>query len=285
MNQGDQPDDPGPGSSENPTARFPQAGYPAQGAPGPGHPVQGPAPQDDVIGRAPHGPGPGGSAPEQFAASAAVVAGRAAQRVQRMPWQERALRLPGVLAIISGAVTLLSCLFPWWALFDRSEGSLVEYSIAPFRGVSASSGSRWSDMAAINTLSQDDLEAAQALTVSVGVALVLAALTLIAGGILVARGRMQVLGISLVLFGTVLLGYARVPSEILGNVAEATSNVTSTLGGELAMIADLVGSVVPEARFGLGLSTLALTVATLGLVVYVAMIAYRETIRIRRWMA
>ena len=44
------------------------------------------------------------------------------------------------------------------------------------------------------------------------------------------------------------------------------------------MIADLVGSVVPEARFGLGLSTLALTVATLGLVVYVAMIAYRETI-------
>ncbi|WP_182636782.1 hypothetical protein [Dietzia sp. SLG310A2-38A2] len=202
-----------------------------------------------------------------------------------MPWQERMLRLPGFLAVISGVFALLSCLFPWWALFDRSGGSLIEYSIAPFRGVSASSGSRWSDMAAINTLAQDDLELARAITVSVGLALVIAALSLIVGGILVARARMQVVGISLTLFGAVILGYARVPSEMVGNVADAASDISSAIGSEFSLAADLVGSMVPEARFGLGLSTFALTLAALGLVIYVAMIAYRETIRIKRWMA
>lgn len=202
-----------------------------------------------------------------------------------MPWQEWVLRLPGILAVISGVLVLLSCLFPWWSLFDRSGGALVEYSMAPFRGLSASSGSRWSDMAALNALSPDGVEMAKAVTLAVGLALVASALTLIAGGVLVAMGRRSVLGIALVLFGAVVLGYARVPSEMVGGVAEAVSGVGAAFGAESLLVAELVGSMIPEARFGLGLSTTAMTLVTIGLVVYVGMIIYRETLRIRRWVA
>ncbi|EYT61933.1 hypothetical protein H483_0112195 [Dietzia sp. UCD-THP] len=272
MSQGDQPgDQPGDhyGHSADPTARFTRPDHPDHHEPTERFPAQ----------------GPDHSSTDQWVASAAGAAGQTARRVQSMPWQERLLRLPGVLAVTSGVFALLSCLFPWWALFDRSGGSLIEYSVAPFRGVSASSGSRWSDMAAINTLDQDDLEVARVLTVSVGLALVVAAVTLIAGGILIARGRMQAVGISLILFGAVTLGYARVPSEIVGNVSDAASDISSAIGAEFSLVAELVGSMVPEARLGLGLSTFALTLAALGIIVYLVMIAYRETIRITRWIA
>src|SRR5699024_8625494 len=130
-----------------------------------------------------------------------------------MPWQARVMRMPGGLAVVAGLLTLLSCLFSWWAVFDRSTGGLIEYSLAPFRGVSASSGSRWSDMAALNSLDGDDVEAIRALTVYVGIMLVVAALCLIAGGLLVALDRVHTLGAGLMLLGTVFLGYARVPAE------------------------------------------------------------------------
>ncbi|WP_010539791.1 hypothetical protein [Dietzia alimentaria] len=231
-------------------------------------------------------PHPGYPQPgQQYAGAAAAIATNSARRVKSMPWQERVMRLPGALAVLAGLLTLMSCLFSWWAMFDRSMGEMVEYTVAPFRGVSASSGSRWGDMAMMNSLSGSDLDSVRAITISIGILLVVAALCLVAGGVLVAIARAQLLGASLMLLGTVFLGYARIPSEMVGNLAEATTKAGSALTDPTDVFSDLFGSIIPEARFGLGLSTFAMTLMTLALLIYLGMIIYRETIRIRRWMA
>ena len=222
---------------------------------------------------------------QQYAGAAAAIATNTARRVKSMPWQEWVMRLPGALAVLAGLLTLMSCLFSWWAVFDRSMGDMIEYTVAPFRGVSASSGSRWGDMAAMNSLSGSDLDSVRAITVSIGILLVVAALCLVAGGVLIALARSQLLGATLMLLGTVFLGYARIPSEMVGNLAEATTRAGSALTDPTDVFSDLFGSIIPEARFGLGLSTLAMTLMTLALIIYLGMIIYRETIRIRRWMA
>ena len=222
---------------------------------------------------------------QQYAEAAAAMATNTMRRVRSMPWQERVMRLTGTMAVFAGALTLLSCLFSWWAMFDRSMGTMVEYTVAPFRGVSASGGSRWGEMAAMNSLSSSDLSAVRSLSITVGVVLVVAALCLVAGGLLIAFDRAQLLGASLMLAGSVFLGYARVPSESLGNIGALASDANSALSDPSGIFSELFASIIPEARFGLGLSTFALTIITLALLIYLGMIIYRETIRIRRWMA
>lgn len=251
--------DSGPPPGEDPTTRLPRTDTDQE------------SPQQ---GYAPHG-APGASA----------FAGQAVRQVRSMPWQARVMRMPGGLAVVAGLLTLLSCLFSWWAVFDRSTGGLIEYSLAPFRGVSASSGSRWSDMAALNSLDGDDVEAIRALTVYVGIMLVVAALCLIAGGLLVALDRVHTLGAGLMLLGTVFLGYARVPAEAVGNLADAIGEASSGIFGSADLLGGLLSAFMPEARLGLGLSTFALVIMTIALLVYLGMIIYREFIRIRRWMA
>lgn len=195
------------------------------------------------------------------------------------------MRLPGAMAVFAGLLTLMSCLFAWWAGFDRSMGDMMEYTIAPFRGISASSGSRWGDMAAMNSLSGSDLDAARNFTISIGLLLVIAALCMVAGGLLIALNRAQITGASLMLLGTVFLGYARIPAETVGSIAKLASDAGSAMSDPTGIYSDLFGSLIPEARFGLGLSTFALAIMTLALLIYLGMIIYRETIRTRRWMA
>ena len=255
----------GPGAQGHPQAGYPQTGY------------QQPGQQQSDPSRF--------AGAQQHAGAAAAMATDTVRRVQSMPWQERVMRLPGAMAVFAGLLTLLSCLFSWWAVFDRSMGDLIEYTIAPFRGISASSGSRWGDMAAMNSVSQSDLDAARALTISVGVVLVVAALCLVAGGLLVAIARARLLGASLMLLGTVFLGYARIPAEMVGGIADLASDAGAALVDPTGLYSDLFGPIIPEARFGLGLSTFAMTIMTLALLIYLGMIIYRETIRIRRWMA
>ena len=287
---------PGPGSAPGPepTRQFPAFDGPPTASPqweaqgysqGPvQNPVQNPA-QGQTYPQAGYQQ-PGYQQPgQQQSGAAAAMATNTVRRVKSMPWQERVMRLPGALAVFAGLLTLLSCLFSWWAVFDRASGDLIEYTVAPFRGISASSGSRWGDMAAMNSLSGSELETAQNFTISIGVLLVVAALCLVAGGLLIALARAQLFGASLMLLGTVFLGYARIPAELVGNVAKLASDAGSALSDPTGIFSDLFGSIIPEARFGLGLSTFAMTIMTLALLIYLGMIIYRETIRIRRWMA
>lgn len=330
MTEGDKPVDPGPGSTDDPTAKLPRAEHPEQGGydrpggydqqqggydpgarggygPQGGYPQgQGQYPQDggyhqdggyprggygqqggyDQGGydQGQYGPGHQGTG-QQMMSSAANFAGQTAKRVQSMPWQERVMRLPGVFAVVAGFLALLSCLFPWWSMFQRDSSGVYEYSIAPFRGLRVSSANRFGDLAALNTFTRDELDTFRSITITIGSVLLIAALCLIIGGVLVALARTQVVAITLVVFGAVLLGYARVPSQIIGNFVEAASDATSMLSNEFGIIGELAASALPEARFGLGLSTAALVLATIGILIFVGMIAYRETIRIRRWMA
>lgn len=283
--------DPGSGSGPEPTRQFPAhegqpAAYSQWESPetGSAAPGQQSGQQYPQAGYQQTGPNRFAGAPQQ-AGAAAAMATDTVRRVQSMTWQERVMRLPGAMAVFAGLLTLMSCLFAWWAVFDRSMGDLAEYTVAPFRGISASSGSRWGDMAAMNSLSTSDLNAARTLTVSIGVLLVVAALCLVAGGLLIALARAQLLGASLMLLGTVFLGYARIPAEMVGNLAKTATEAGSALSDPTGIFSELFGSIIPEARFGLGLSTFAMTLMTLALLTYLGMIIYRETIRIRRWMA
>lgn len=284
--------DPGSGSGPEPTRQFPAhegppaAAYSQWESPetGSAAPGQQPGQQYPQAGYQQTGPNRFAGAPQQ-AGAAAAMATDTVRRVQSMTWQERVMRLPGAMAVFAGLLTLMSCLFAWWAVFDRSMGDLAEYTVTPFRGISASSGSRWGDMAAMNSLSTSDLNAARTLTVSIGILLVVAALCLVAGGLLIALARAQLLGASLMLLGTVFLGYARIPAEMVGNLAKTATEAGSALSDPTGIFSELFGSIIPEARFGLGLSTFAMTLMTLALLTYLGMIIYRETIRIRRWMA
>lgn len=271
--QGDTQQLPQQGGPQQSYAQEAPHGYAQYGAPGPwqGNPQAGPA----------QGP----SAGPRFGPAASAFAGQSVRRVRSMPWQERVMRVPGGLAVLAGLLTLLSCLFSWWAVFDRSTGGFIEYSLAPFRGVSVSSGSRWSDMAALNSLDPDEMEAIRAITMYVGIMLVVAALCLVAGGLLVALGRSRTLGVALMLLGTVFLGYARIPAEMVGNVADAVGEATSGFFGSADLLGGLLSAFIPEARLGLGLSTLALVLMAIALLVYLGMIIYREFIRIGRWTA
>lgn len=279
----------GPPSGEDPTTRIPRAETdPAQAYAQQGQ--QQWAPQPNPTQEFPQQGYPGGQAqftstPAQFGPAATAFAGQTVRQVRSMPWQERVMRLPGGLAVLAGLLTLLSCLFSWWAVFDRSMGGFIEYTLAPFRGVSVSSGSRWSDMAALNSLDGDEVEAIRAITMYMGVMLVVAALCLVAGGLLVVLGRSRTLGAALMLLGTVFLGYARMPAEMVGNLADTITEVSSGFFGSADLLGGLLSSLIPEARLGLGLSTLALIIMAIALLIYLGMIIYRESIRIRRWMA
>lgn len=296
--------DQGAGTGSEPTRQFPAVGGPAAAysqwqTPEAGHGAPAPDPQQPHLpgsGHQPAGPQQPSAAPQfpgnqqfpgpqQPTGAAAVMSSGTVRRVRSMPWQERALRLPGALAVFAGLLTLLSCLFSWWAVFDRSMGDLIEYTVTPFRGVSASSGSRWSDMAAMNALSASELEVAENFTIAVGFLLVVSALCMVVGGLLILLARAQLVGVSLTLLGAVFLGYARIPSEMVGSMATLATDARSALTDPAGPFSDLFGSIIPEARFGLGLATFALTIVTLALLIYLGMIIYRETIRIRRWMA
>ena len=279
--------EPGPGSGPEPTRQFPAhegppAAYSQWQSPETGYAAT--AQQYPQAGYQQSGPNQF-AAPQQHAGAAAAMATDTVRRVRSMPWQERVMRLPGAIAVLAGLLTLLSCLFAWWAVFDRTMGELIEFTVSPFRGVSASSGSRWGDMAAMNSLSGSDLDIARNITIAVGLLLVIAALCMVAGGLLIALNRAQVIGAALMLLGTVFLGYARIPAEIVGGVADLASDAGAAVSDRTGLYWELFGSLIPEARFGLGLSTFALVLMTLALLIYLGMIIYRETIRIRRWMA
>lgn len=279
--------EPGPGSGPEPTRQFPAhegppAAYSQWQSPETGYAA--PAQQYPQAGYQQSGPNQF-AAPQQHAGAAAAMATDTVRRVRSMPWQERVMRLPGAIAVLAGLLTLLSCLFAWWAVFDRTMGELIEFTVSPFRGVSASSGSRWGDMAAMNSLSGSELDTARNITIAVGLLLVIAALCMVAGGLLIALNRAQVIGAALMLLGTVFLGYARIPAEIVGGVADLASDAGAAVSDRTGLYWELFGSLIPEARFGLGLSTFALVLMTLALLIYLGMIIYRETIRIRRWMA
>ena len=284
--------DPGAGSGPEPTRQFPAhegrpAAYSQWQSPETGYAAtaqQYPQAGYQQAGYQQSGPNQFAAA-QQHAGAAAAVATDTVRRVRSMPWQERVMRLPGAIAVLAGLLTLLSCLFAWWAVFDRTMGELIEFTVSPFRGVSASSGSRWGDMAAMNSLSGSELDTARTITIAVGFLLVIAALCMVAGGLLIALNRAQVIGAALMLLGTVFLGYARIPAEIVGGVADLATDAGAAVSDPTGLYSELFGSLIPEARFGLGLSTFALVLMTLALLIYLGMIIYRETIRIRRWMA
>lgn len=274
---------------QQPGQQYPQAGYPQSGYQQPGY-AQPEYAQPDYTqpGYAQPGQqsGPNRFAgAQQHAGAAAAVATDTVRRVKSMPWQERVMRLPGAMAVFAGLLTLMSCLFAWWAAFDRTMGDMIEYTITPFRGISASSGSRWGDMAAMNSLSGSELDTARSFTISIGILLVIAALCMVAGGLFIALNRAQIIGASLMLLGTVFLGYARVPAETVGSIAKLATDAGTSMSDPTGLYSELFGSLIPEARFGLGLSTFALVLMTLALLIYLGMIIYRETIRIRRWTA
>src|SRR5699024_6003735 len=66
---------------------------------------------------------------------------------------------------------------------------------------------------------------------------------------------------------------------------DAIGEASSGIFGSADLLGGLLSAFMPEARLGLGLSTFALVIMTIALLVYLGMIIYREFIRIRRWMA
>ena len=248
-------------------------------------------------------PGPSGEELRQLgtrvSTGAGAVAGRAVSRVRGMSWQELALRIPGAVAVLAGVCCLLSCFFPWHSIFQTEGDRPLEIAVAPFRGAYVSGASRLTEQLIGNTFDSEALDTLGEVTMYVGVLVVIAALLFVLGGLAVATNRYSTAGFCAIVTGIVVLGYARVVSGVVGNFAEVGHDIASAAGvldpdllesisgGDLGYIdlQDIVEKFIPEAGFGLGLTTFALWIAVIGVVVYLAMIVYREWIRFQRWSA
>ena len=265
-------------------AQPPEHGQFTQGFnPTPGYPGSGPYPaygrQEDL-----------GARFAAAGAGAAAMTTRVTSQVSAMPWQEKVMRLPGVLGVLAGLLVLISTVTTWWRFGFSGGGNIYGFEISPFLGFSASTGHQFTDAAMMQTFTTDEIESIENISLVIGVLLVVAALILIIAGMLVAMGKAVTLGPAMLVLGLLVLVVARLASEMAGNFSETVQGLSSILGSFGLPDDDpfgfsALGSVVVEAGLGVGITTFALWLLALALIVYGGMIIYREVVHIRRWTA
>lgn len=294
-----------------PTTAFPQQQYPPQqhGYPPqqPGYPPQQPPPQQSYPpqhgqftgGFNPHSGQPGsgpypaygrtdGFGPQQAAPGAMAMTSRVTSQVAAMPWQEKVMRLPGILGMLAALLLLISTVTNWWEFGMRAEGTVFGLAISPFRGVSGTSGSSFTDAAMLNDFTSEEISGIEQFGLVVGVLLVVAAVVLAAAGTLVAMGRSAVLGPALLVLGVLLVVQARLTSAMLDNASDLLGSAGGILGGATddfagALMEGLGLSFVIDPGAGVWLSAVAMWLVWIGVLIYFGMIIYREVVRVRRW--
>ena len=242
---------------------------------------------------APHGEPHYGQPTQAFAAPgtdrtmarAQVMAQGVARQVRSMPWQERVIRAPGVAAVVAGILTLLSLVFPWMTLVNDDMWNDPLYrgakiGIGPFR-LPYLFGGEYSILG--ESMDFDEELVSTGSVVTLGILVTFAALCMLIGGFLLARATLPELGAGLVVAALTSLGWARLPFSITNNLLDLARK--DSVFHEDFFDGELGRSVIVRSGIGLHLTTLALWLLALALLVFLGMVVYREIIRIRRWLA
>lgn len=275
---------PPPGQETQPTSRE-DFGPPTAANPGyqQQHPAQGAhAPQGQQQART-----------QSAVGAVQVTTSKVAEQVRSMPWQVRAMRLPGLLALVAGLFTLISLLTKWVLLRVADQGVSIALTISPFRGVSGVGGNRFTEAAALNELGSDAVESLAWLSRIVGGLTVIALVLILVAGYLILRGKRPLIGPPLLVAGTLVLVYARLLVRSALEMSDAFQEITQSAIGTLSatdrVLMELAGVSLdfPEievlSRAGFSLTTVAVWLLALAIVIYFAMIIYREIVRMKRW--
>lgn len=248
----------------------------------PPQPAGAPHDEHDYGPPAPGYPAPG---PDNTMARAQGMAQGVARQVRSMPWQERVIRAPGVAAVVAGVLTMLSLVFPWMTMVNEDMWNDPLYrgakiGIGPFR-VPYLFGGEYSILG--ETIDLDLAPFDTGGVVTLGLLVSFAALCMLVGGFLLARATLPEFGAGLVVAALTALGWARLPFSIANNLFDLARR--DTVFHEEFFNGGLGRSVIVKSGIGLHLTTLALWILALALVVFLGMVVYREVIRMRRWLA